>query len=145
MEEKMQKLDPMGYTQQSNQVVEVQFPNGGKNYSYIGGEIGQNKDCGELVESYLVIDCPKFVPLKIARKGISDNKVDWYLRFTPFQSAFTKEERALVNLYLNNRGCDVAKELQMCERSVHRELNKIKEKIKRLEERRNEECQDRTL
>lgn len=103
------------------------------------------KDCGELVESYLVIDCPKFVPLKIARKGISDNKVDWYLRFTPFQSAFTKEERALVNLYLNNRGCDVAKELQMCERSVHRELNKIKEKIKRLEERRNEECQDRTL
>lgn len=37
MEEKMQKLDPMGYSQQSNQVVEVQFPNGGKNYSYIGG------------------------------------------------------------------------------------------------------------
>lgn len=39
MSEKMQKLNAMGNLPQqkdTNQVVEVQFPDGGKNYSYIG-------------------------------------------------------------------------------------------------------------
>lgn len=35
-EQKISKLNNLGNAQDSNQVVEVQFPNGGKNYSYIG-------------------------------------------------------------------------------------------------------------
>lgn len=86
-------------------------------------------------ESYLVIDCPKFEPLKVSKKKVADNKIDWFLKFKPYETAFTKDERKLVGLYLNSRGCDVAKEFHMSARSVQRELHKIKQKLERLEER----------
>lgn len=93
------------------------------------------KDSVELIESYIVIDCPKFEPLKTYNQCASKRQDDLYNSYITHKSYFTKQEQILMRMYFEKKSSEAAKELGMSRKTLFRKVDLAKLKLKKLEER----------
>ncbi len=86
-------------------------------------------------DSYMVIDCPEFEPIKFTKKSLTLRDIDVLIRYKKYKDHLNEDEQFIAEamLYRNNGYKKIARKFDCGERTAGRKWLSVKLKLKRIE------------